>query len=141
MAYTLNVKKLVEDVRGQKGLAALKETLRDEADKIKSEMKRLEQTYKPQAKEQIKKLESRYHDLVKRVQRAQKDLDKELKTTLGSVKAAAQDAEKRLVAEKNRLQKDIVARFTKKKAAPRKKAASTGTATAAKKRKTKAKQS
>lgn len=132
MAYTLNVKKLVEDVRGQKGLTAL----RDEADKIKSEMKRLEQTYKPQAKEQIKKLESRYHDLVKRVQRAQKDLDKELKTTLTGVRSAAQDAEKRLLAEKNRLQKGLVARFTKKKAAPRKKAA----AKSATKRKTKAKQ-
>lgn len=137
MAYTLNVKKLVEDVRGQKGLTAL----RDEADKIKSEMKRLEQTYKPQAKEQIKKLESRYHDLVKRVQRAQKDLDKELKTTLTGVRSAAQDAEKRLLAEKDRLQKGLVARFTKKKAAPRKKAAGKSASTGTTKRKTKAKQS
>lgn len=134
MAYTLNVKKLVEDVRGQKGLGALT----DEAEKITAEIKRLEQTYKPQAKEQIKRLEARYHDLVKRVQRAQKDLDKELQTTLTVVKTAAKDAEKRLLTEKNRLQKQIVARFTKKKASPRKKSATATATTAVKKKKAKA---
>jgi NAD-specific glutamate dehydrogenase len=123
MSYELNVKKLIKEVRGEKGLNAL----REEADKIGAEVRKLqsevEASVKPKAQAQIKKLEARYKSLLKTVQTTQKNIDKEVTKTATVVKKAAKDAEKTLnsykkkaITEKNKL----VARFSKKKAPKRK---------------------
>jgi SMC interacting uncharacterized protein involved in chromosome segregation len=94
MKLNLNVdlKKLVNDVRGPKGAAALTE----EFNRISTEIKKISHEVKPQAQAQIKRAEKRYQDLLKKLHTAQKDLDKEVAKRVLVVKKQAKEVEKNL---------------------------------------------
>lgn len=104
---TVDLKKLVQDMRGPKGAAALTE----EFNRISSEIKKFSNEVKPQAQAQLKRAEKRYNDLVKILHAAQKDLDKEVSKSLTVVKKQAKEVGKNLsqykkmaVAQKSKLQ-------------------------------------
>src|SRR6476646_9928081 len=116
MSYSLNVKKLVADLRGPKGVAALTE----EFHKVSAEILRLKDSYKPQAQAQLKKAEAKYNAIVKKMHAAQKDLDKEVTKKVSLVKKEAKVVEKSLVEYKKLALKkthDLQKRFSKKAAA------------------------
>lgn len=100
----VDITKLLNDVRGPKGTAALTE----EFQRISGELQKLRKEVEPKAKAQLKKAEAKYGQLLKKLQAAQKDLDKEVKAGITIVKKQA---------------KVVKARFTKKKAGPARKAA------------------
>lgn len=132
MKFNLSVdlKKLVHDMRGPKGAAALTE----EFERISSELMKFKDDVKPQAQARLKKAEAQYQTLVKKLHVAQKDLDKEVTKRISVVKKQAKEVEKNLaqykklaVKQKSKLQAAFTtkkaatkATTTKKKAAPKK---------------------
>lgn len=100
----VDITKLLNDVRGPKGTAALTE----EFQRISGELKKLRKEVEPKAKAQLKKAEAKYGQLVKKLQTAQKDLDKEIQSGITIVRKQA---------------KDVKAAFSKKKATPARKTA------------------
>jgi hypothetical protein len=124
---SVDFKKLVHDMRGPKGAAALTEEL----ERISGELKKFKAEVKPQAQARLKKAEAQYHAVLKVLNSAQKDWDKEMKQGVSVVKKQAKSLEKNL--EKNLTQakkmavkqkSKIQAAFTKKKATTKKKASS-----------------
>ena len=119
MNYTLDVKKLLNDMRGTKGVSALT----DELHKVSTEISKLTESMKPQAEAKLKQAESKYHELLTKLQSAQKDLDKEVTRTVSVVKKSAKEAEKNLGRYK-KLALDqkakFAAAFSKKKVSPKK---------------------
>lgn len=89
---SVDLKKLVTDMRGPKGAAALTE----EFNRISAELQKLKEEVRPQAQAQIKKAEARYHQMLKKLQAAQKDLDKEVSKRISVVKKQAKEVEKNL---------------------------------------------
>ena len=115
MSYSLDFKKLVNDLRGPKGVSALTEEL----DKLSTEINKIKAQVKPQAHAKLKEAEAKYAVLSKKFHAAQKDLDKEVTKRVAVVKQHAKEVEKNLnqykklaLAQKGKLQ----AAFTKKKA-------------------------
>ena len=92
MSYQLNVKKLIQELRGPKGV----EILKDEFNKIKSEVQKINKMIKPQAQASIKQAEDKYHNLVKTLSSAQGEFDKEMKKTVTLIKKSAIHIEKNL---------------------------------------------
>jgi len=90
MAYQLDVKKLIKDLRGPKGVSALTE----EIAKVSGEIQKLRQTLQPQAEAKIKQARITLDHVQKRLKAAQNDLDKELDRTLVLVKKYGKEAEK-----------------------------------------------
>ncbi|PIS10443.1 MAG: hypothetical protein COT73_09405 [Bdellovibrio sp. CG10_big_fil_rev_8_21_14_0_10_47_8] len=89
---TVDLKKLIHDMRGPKGAAALTE----EFERMSGELKKLKADLKPQAQAQLKRAEARYQELLKKWHAAQKDLDKEVTQRINIVKKQAKAAEKNL---------------------------------------------
>lgn len=84
----VDITKLVNDMRGAKGTAALTE----EFQRITGELKKLRKEVEPKAKAQLKVAESKYSDLLKKLQSAQKELDREVKQGITLVKKQAKTA-------------------------------------------------
>jgi len=126
MAYTLDLNKLIKDVRGPKGMAAVT----DELNKLKSELERIRGTVEPKVEARLKKAQTRLNGLKKDLESRQKTWEKELQKTVTVVKKRALDAEKRLEAAL-RGKKAKAAKTSKKAAAPK-----TSKKTASKARKT-----
>jgi len=111
--YSLDVKKLMTDLRGDKGVAALK----DEAEKIRAELKKLSAMGKTEDSSRLKSIEARYVKILNLLQAAQKDLDKEMKYTVLVARKTAKDAEKVLSSYKKLALKEkskFLAAFSKK---------------------------
>lgn len=135
VSYSIDFKKLVNDLRGPKGVSALTEEL----NKLSSEITKIKAQVKPQAHAKLKEAEAKYAVLVKKFHAAQKDLDKEVTKRVAVVKKHAKDGEKLLtqykklaLEQKTKLQ----AAFTKKKASAKpatKRARKTTTARTSKK--------
>jgi phage-related minor tail protein len=128
---SVDLKKLVNDVRGPKGTAALTE----EFERISGELNKLKAEVKPQAQARLKKAEAQYHAVLKKLNAVQKDLDKEVKQGVSVVKKQAKSLEKNFgknltqakkLAEKQKTK--IQAAFTKKKATTKKRAPSAAAA-------------
>lgn len=124
MSYSLNLNKLLQDLKGPHR----REALMGEVEKLTHEIEKLRRTVKPQAKAQVKKLEARYKLLVKTLGQAQMDLDREFKKTAALVKKTSSEAEKNIASYKRMAVKQSV-RFqramktttaTKKKATSKK---------------------
>lgn len=134
LQLSVDLKKLIQDVRGPKGVAALTEEfnrLSKELSKIKNEVNLA------QLKKAETKYKARYQTLVKKLQAVQKDLEKETTAQFGNVKKQAKEVEKNLthfkklaIKEKAKIQKAFTAKaatvttkkaVSKKKAAPKKK--------------------
>jgi hypothetical protein len=119
VSYTLDIKKLMNDLRGPKGVSALTEEL----NKLSSEINKIKAQVKPQAHAKLKEAEVKYAALVKKLHTAQKDLDKEVTKRIAVVKKHAKDGEKILNQYKKlalQQKTKFKAAFTKKKASPRK---------------------
>ncbi len=110
MAYHLNVKKLFNELRGPKGVAALSEELV----KVSGEVEKLRGKIQPQAEAKLKMARKNVDDIQKMLKRAQGELDRELQKTITIVKKYGEQAERRLITLKNTV--------TKKKSTPRRKA-------------------
>ncbi len=111
MSYTLDLKKFFNDLRGPKGL----EVIKAEANKLKSEFKHLGDTYRPQAVKHLKDLEKQYKVLVTKVQKAQSELDKEVKTTLTMLKNLARSSGKAKAASSSARRQGKVAKKASRK--------------------------
>jgi len=117
LQLSVDLKKLIQDVRGPKGAAALTEEFERLSKEFKTQVK-------PEAKAQLKKAEAKYMALVKKLQAAQKDLDKEVTSKIAVVKKQAKEVEKNLSQYKKlavKQQAKIKKAFTKKAATPKKK--------------------
>jgi hypothetical protein len=108
MAYQLDVKKLFNELRGPKGVAALTEELV----KVSDEVEILRVNIQPQAEAKLKLARKNVDEIQKLLKKAQAELDSELKKTISIVKKYGEQAERRLA--------NIKASVTKKKAVPRK---------------------
>ncbi len=84
----VDITKLVNDMRGPKGTAALTE----EFQRISGELKKLRKEVEPKAKAQLKVAEAKYSDLLKKLQTAQKELDREVQQGITLVKKQAKSA-------------------------------------------------
>ena len=120
---SVDLKKLVNEMRGPKGTAALTE----EFERISGELRKLKAEVKPQAEAQLKKAEARYQDLLKKLHAAQKDLDKEVTKRISVVKKQAKEVEKNLgqykklaLEQKAKLQKSLGGQAGGKKTAAKK---------------------
>lgn len=87
LQLSVDLKKLIHDMRGPKGASALTE----EFERLSKEFNR---QVRPQAQAQMKKAEAKYHSLVKKLHTAQKDLDKEVGQKINTVKKQAHAVEK-----------------------------------------------
>jgi hypothetical protein len=117
MAYNLNLQKLIKDLRGPKGLAALT----DEVGKMKSEVDRLRESVQPTAQKRLKEIQVQLKSLKSNWGKRQATFEKEVEKTLTQLKKAAKDAEARLEKAVGRKAKTKT-RKTTKKAAPKAKA-------------------
>ncbi|MEK6553909.1 MAG: hypothetical protein AABZ31_01615 [Bdellovibrionota bacterium] len=81
--------KNVDDLKGE--LTRLGQDLQDEIKQFD-----LQEYLSPTAKDRLKNLETRYADVMKAVQKAQKQFDREFSKSLRTLKKTRQDAEKRL---------------------------------------------
>lgn len=118
MAYSLNLEKLIKDLRGPKGLAALTE----EVSKIKSEMDRIRDSVQPQARKRLKELQAQVNKMKTTWTKRQSQLEKEVEKTVAGLKKAAKDAETR-IQKAVKGQKAGAKRKTSKKAGATKKKA------------------
>lgn len=89
MAYSLNLGKLLSDITGPKGLAALTE----EIHKLRNEVDRLKNKAQPEAERRLKLLQVRLNGLRSNWEKRQTKFEKEFGKTLKTVKKAAKDAE------------------------------------------------
>lgn len=92
MAYSLNLGKLLSDITGPKGLAALTE----EIHKIRGEVDRLKNSVQPQAEKKLKAIQVRLTGLRNKWEKRQTKLEKEFDRTLSTVKRVAKDAEQKI---------------------------------------------
>jgi len=96
MAYQINVKKLFQDLRGPKGVAALTEELLKVGSEVEKEVARLKTELAPQAEKSLTQVRTNISRVQKRLKKAQTEFDKELKKTVTVVKKYGQQAEKKL---------------------------------------------
>lgn len=89
MAYTLNLNKLIKDVRGPKGTAALTEEL----GKLKAEIEKARKVVEPKVQAQLKKTQTKLMNLKKDLESTQKTVEKEVAHSIQVVKKALTDAE------------------------------------------------
>jgi hypothetical protein len=115
MAYHLDVKKLIHDMRGPKGVAALTEELV----KVGNEVERLRSKIQPQAQERLHQARANFDELQKLFKKAQGDLDRELSRTITMVKKYGSEAEKSI-----KKIKSVVTKNGKSKSTQGKKSAS-----------------
>lgn len=115
MAYTLDLNKLIKDVRGPKGMAAVTE----EISKLKHELERIRGNVEPKVEARLKKAQTRLSGLKKDLESRQKTWEKELQKTVTVVKKRALDAEKRLEAALRGKKAASAAKTSKKAAAPK----------------------
>lgn len=101
MTYKIDVKKLFQDLRGPKGVAALTE----EIAKVSAEIQSLRNKIQPEAEAQLKKARATLADLQKLLKKAQGELDRELNKTVSIVKKYGAEAEKKLAALKKSVSK------------------------------------
>lgn len=92
MAYSLNLHKLISDLRGPKGLAALTE----EVTKLKAEVDRIRDSVQPEAKKRLKKIQVQLNKLKNDWDKKQVKFEAEVTKTVKGLKKAAQDAEAKL---------------------------------------------
>lgn len=117
MAYSLNLGKLLSDITGPKGLAAVTEELH----KIRNEVDRLRDNVQPQAEKKLKAIQVRLNglrsDLIKRRGKLEKEFDK----TFKNVKRVAKDAEARVhsAIKSKRATKKAAAKTKKKRSSKR----------------------
>lgn len=110
MAYTLNLTKLINDLRGPKGLAALTE----EVAKIKNEVEALTESLQPTAQKRLKEIQVRLNGLKSSWNKRHSVLEKEVEKTLGQLKKAAKDAEAKLEKALKGAKKKTAAKTSKK---------------------------
>ncbi len=111
MTYSLNIKKLFTDLRGPRGAEAIK----DEAQKIKTELKHLSDVYRPQAKAKLRELEGQYKVLVGKIRKAQVELEKEAKKTVSLLKNLTKSSSKAKAASRTKKTTKKSAKSTSKK--------------------------
>lgn len=125
MAYTLDWEK----IKNELGKLTSVEGIRQELDKIKSEVKSFDihKVLSPTAKKKLKNLEAKYAEVSRIVARAQRELDRELNRILRQLKTRRAEAEKQFVhlkslaeEHKSRLKKSLS--ISKPKIKKRKKA-------------------
>lgn len=92
MPYTFNFSKLISDLTGPKGLAALTEELH----KIRNEVERLKNNVQPQAERRLKAIQVRLKGIRANWEKRQTKFEKEVEKSLGTVKRVAKDAEVKL---------------------------------------------
>ena len=109
MSYHLNLSKLVQDIRGPRGFAALNE----EVFKLKAEIQKLKDSWRPEAEARLKKAQIRFKQLEGLVRKNQKQFEKQLHKTLTQVRHQAVKAE-------GDVRKILKGRKTTKKTAARK---------------------
>ena len=116
MAYTLNIKKLIHDVRGPKGVAALSE----EINKLSAEASRisdkLSHEIKPQAVARLKRARTEMDMLQARLHGAQKSLEKEVKKTLVLARKYSSQAETQFLKAEKRIKTLVMKKAKMKKA-------------------------
>lgn len=112
---SVDLKKLINEMRGPKGVSALTEELT----RISGELKKFRDEVKPQAKAQLKKAEAKGKKLIAKLHLTQKDLDKELKHRISQVKKQAKIAEQNLekykkiaLAQKKKIQTNLAKKKT-----------------------------
>lgn len=95
---TLQWRERFEELLKVKNVDELKSELTKLATEIQSEIKKfdLNEYLSPTAKERLKNLETRYEEIVTVVQKAQKQLDRELNRNLRTLKQTRNEAEKKL---------------------------------------------
>lgn len=103
MSYQLDVKKLIADIKGPKGLSAVS----SEIEKISGEIQRLQAVYRPQA-------EAKYNEVIKYINKLETQIEKEVKAKLANLQKQAKAA----LAKSKKASKP--AAKTTKKAAPAK---------------------
>lgn len=109
ISYHLDLKKLIHDLRGPKGVAALTE----EAMKLSEEMNKLKASLQPQAEAKIKEAKKSLEKLQGRMNSAKTDLHK----TITLIKKYGKDLEKNF----SMLKKDLTVQKKKSKKVTRKK--------------------
>ena len=82
MAYKLDLNKLIKDVRGPKGMAAVTA----EVTKLKAELNRIRAGVEPQVEVRLKKAQKTLSEMMTKIEGRQKSLEKEIKETLTTVK-------------------------------------------------------
>jgi hypothetical protein len=92
MAYTFNLNRLLNDIRGPKGVGAISEELV----KIRSEFKKVSSRFQPEAEKRLKDLQKNILVVRKSFENRIKIIEKEIQTTLKVVKKSATKAESRL---------------------------------------------
>lgn len=89
MAYSLNLGKLISDITGPKGLAALTE----EIHKLRAEVDRLKNKAQPEAEKRLKAIQVRLNGLRNTWEKRQNKFEKEIGKTLNTVRKVAKEAE------------------------------------------------
>ena len=117
MKIQIDVKKLIKDIRGPKGVNALTEELVKMSSEVEREVAKLKTELRPQAERKVAQVRSNLQMVQKRLKKAQAELDRELKKTVTIVKKYGQQAEQRLAHLAGAARKST----SKKKSAPRKK--------------------
>lgn len=92
MAYHFDLVRLMNELKGPKGVAAISE----EFNKLSTEIQRLSKTLRPSAEARLKKAQMRMRQLHKMLNIAQKDFESELNTTVLRIRKRAKNTEKRL---------------------------------------------
>ena len=85
MTYHIDLKKLFQDLRGPKGVAALTEELV----KVSAEVEKLKNRIRPQAEEQLHKALENFQTIQVSLKKAQTDLDREIKKAVNKLKAVS----------------------------------------------------
>lgn len=94
MAYSLDLNKLMNDIRGPKGVAAIT----DELGKIRSEFNRVSGRVQPEAERKLRDLQKNILVVRKNFESKIKKIEKDIQSTLTLVKKSAVQAESKLQA-------------------------------------------
>lgn len=94
---SIDLKKLIHEMRGPKGVSALTE----EFMRVSGELKKLRDQVTPEARARIKDAEKQGHAILMNLKAAQKELESEVKSRMTKVKKQAQTAESQIEKYKN----------------------------------------
>ncbi len=114
MAYSLDLNRLMHDIRGPKGVAAIT----DELGKIRTEFSRVSGKVQPEAERRLRDLQKNITVVRKSFEGRIKKIEKDIQTTLKMVKKSAANAETKLQSVMGKQKK--AAKKTSKKAARKK---------------------
>lgn len=92
MAYSLDLNRLMHDIRGPKGVAAIT----DELGKIRSEFTRVSGRVQPEAERRLRDLQKNITVVKKSFEGRIKKIEKDIQTTLKMVKKSAANAETKI---------------------------------------------